>query len=162
MAAGTNHKAKTDLTEFQRFIRERRLSLKKSQAEIAHAIGVGSPEFITMVEGGKRRIDLDRVPNLARALNSDPRSLCKLALRETAPEVYRTLFGEHHLPLPEPMHLGETRTLHVTREAADFWERLSALPDELRRSIERIVKYLYAAHLARSRMSHVLKDIVEE
>lgn len=162
MPAGAQRKVRAEPTYFQSLIRERRLKLKKSQAEIARAIGVGSPEFITMVEAGRRRIDLDRVPDLARALEVKPEYLCKVALKEAAPEMFRVFFGDIDLLKVEEAPPDQVQTLQVTQEGIAFWQRFIVLPEEMRLAIDKIVRYSYSAHLARSRMSHVLQEIVEE
>ena len=119
---------KGQVTEFTRVISERRLALGKTQAEIARAIGVSSPEFIGMVEAGLRRIDLNRVPMLARALNYDPAELCKLAVQEQAPELFRTLFGGAYSFTPKELSPQEVNTVHVSRDTRELlgwvWQQL--------------------------------------
>ncbi len=149
---GAKIKKKRNVTEFQRIIRERRLEITKSQAQVAVEIGVSSPEFISMVELGIRRVDLNRVPALARSLGLDPGSLCQQALWEEAPEMFRILFGEHYAPKVELAAPGQATTIHVLPEAADFWDRFSALPDDVRRAVDTIVKSLYSHALEKSRL----------
>lgn len=79
---------------FGSVIRARRQHLGKSQGDIARAIEVSSPEFVGMLEAGQRPVPLDRVPALAAALELDSPSLCRLALSERHPVLYRALFGE--------------------------------------------------------------------
>ncbi|PYU91538.1 MAG: hypothetical protein DMG25_14480 [Acidobacteria bacterium] len=148
---------KGQVSEFTKVISERRLALGKTQAEIARDIGVSSPEFIGMVEAGLRRIDLNRVPMLARALNYDPAELCKLALQEQAPELFRTLFGGAYSFTPKELSPQEVNTVHVSRDTRELLERLHALPAELTRLIEGLVRYLYSAHLAGSRLPRSLR-----
>ena len=153
-----SRKSKGQVTELTSFISERRLALGRTQAEIAQNIGVKSPEFIGMVEAGIRRIDLNRVPILARALEHDPAQLCKLALQEQAPELFRTLFGGGYSFSPKELSPQEVRTVQVSHEASEFLERLNALPADLRRVIDGLVRYLYSAHLAGSRLPRSLRQ----
>jgi hypothetical protein len=111
-----------------------------------------------MVEAGLRRIDLNRVPVLARALSHDAVELCKLALQEQAPELFRTLFGGGYSFTPKELSPQEARTVHVSPETHEFLERLHALPPELRRLIEGLVLYLYSAYLAGSRLPRSLRQ----
>jgi transcriptional regulator with XRE-family HTH domain len=79
--------------DFSRLIRHRREDLTLTQAEVAEQIGV-TPDCVTLVELGYRRFDLDRIPALADALKLNRRQLCRQALRERAPELYRQLFRQ--------------------------------------------------------------------
>ena len=146
------------ITEFQRVIRERRLELRKSQAEIAGAIGLLSPEFISMVEVGIRKIDLNRVPDLARALQYDPSDLCRLALKEEAPALYEVLFpddGGGPLREAEP-ESGEP--ILVSSAMGDLIRRLECLPAEVKGNIEALVKFLYMAYLKGLRLPGGIRE----
>ncbi len=79
---------------FSTFIRSRRLELGLTQRFVADRVGVISPDFISLVEQGRRRLDLDRVPALATALGLEPRTLCGMALAERHPDLCRAMFGE--------------------------------------------------------------------
>jgi transcriptional regulator with XRE-family HTH domain len=79
--------------DFCRLIRHRRQELNLTQAEIAEKLGVTS-DCITLVELGHRRLDLDRIPQLANALKLNRRELCRQALQERAPELYREIFRQ--------------------------------------------------------------------
>ena len=81
------------IIHFADVIRVRREQLDKSQADVGRELGLLSGEFIGMVETGARRIPLDRVPALAAALQLDGPELCKLAISERHPVLYRELFG---------------------------------------------------------------------
>lgn len=76
--------------DFTRFLRQRRQELDKTQAEIAQACGL-TEMSITLVEGGRRRLALERVPRLAVALQVDSPELCLLALRCRYPELTAAL-----------------------------------------------------------------------
>ena len=79
--------------DFSRLIRHRREELNLTQAEVGEKIGLTS-DAITMVELGRRRFDLNRIPALADALKLNRRQLCRQALQERAPELYQQLFRE--------------------------------------------------------------------
>jgi hypothetical protein len=67
-----------------RFVTKRVLELapKKSQAEIAVAAGFTSINMIAMVKSGAAKLAIDRVPALARALETDPKYLMLLTLEQ--------------------------------------------------------------------------------
>lgn len=79
-------------SEFNRTIRRRREELGKTQLQVAEAVGVTS-DCITLVEGGRRRLDLDRIPRLADALEMDRKDLCRQALLARSPQFYSELFS---------------------------------------------------------------------
>jgi transcriptional regulator with XRE-family HTH domain len=78
--------------EFTCFIRRRRQALGKTQAEIARACDL-TVESITLVEGGHRRLGLERVPRLAAALDVDASELCRMALADQLPVLAAALEG---------------------------------------------------------------------
>ena len=78
---------------FSHLIRRRREELNMTQSEVARQVGL-TTDAITLVELGYRRLDLDRIPALADALKLNRRQLCRQALQERAPELYRQLFRE--------------------------------------------------------------------
>lgn len=82
------------MNEFTSFIRRRRQALGKTQAEIARACGL-TEMSITLVEGGRRRLGLERVPLLAAALDVDPPQLCRMALTDQLPTLAAALAGSH-------------------------------------------------------------------
>jgi transcriptional regulator with XRE-family HTH domain len=78
-------------------LRRRRQELSLLQADIAEALNV-SPECVTLWECGRRRMELSKIPRLARALHIDPRALCAKALAEFHPAFYATLFAHDAAP----------------------------------------------------------------
>lgn len=80
------------MNEFRCFIRRRRRALGKTQSEIARACGL-TEISITLVEGGRRRLGLERVPLLAAALEVDAAELCRLALADQLPAFAAALGG---------------------------------------------------------------------
>ena len=148
----------------QRRIRERREQLKESehltQTDIARAIGIESPEFITMLEQGRRHLDLNKVPRLADVLKLDRRDMCKLALYETAPSLYVELFGTSVPPSVTEAVLdkdadGQPRMIAITPELLYPVELLMKLPVPLRESVERLIgdlnRYAWPAYRGRDR-----------
>jgi transcriptional regulator with XRE-family HTH domain len=79
-------------TTLRDFIRRRRGDIGLSQKALGKLIGV-TGELICFVEAGQRRLNLDRMPDLASALGCDPKKLCRLALQEAAPALYAELFA---------------------------------------------------------------------
>ena len=79
-------------TTLRDFIRRRRGDIGLSQRGLGKLIGV-TGELICFVEAGQRRLNLDRMPDLASALGCDPKKLCRLALEEAAPALYAELFA---------------------------------------------------------------------
>ena len=76
--------------EFTRFLRRRRNELSKTQAEIAQACGL-TVMSITLVEAGRRRLALERIPRLAAALQVPAGELGLLALRCRYPQLTEAL-----------------------------------------------------------------------
>lgn len=99
-------------------IRSRVIELKgrKTQAEIAQEAGFPNANYITMLKSGASKIALDRVPDLARALDVDPAHLMRLALAqsigETASKAVLELFGT-------PVSANEALWLQELRDASD-------------------------------------------
>lgn len=74
------------------FIRHRREELRLTHQQLADLIQV-SPGFVSLVESGHRRLDLDRIPRLADALETDRTYLCWMAVSERSPAIVQELFG---------------------------------------------------------------------
>ncbi len=68
-----------------KFLETRLLELKhkKTQAEIAEEAGFVNPNMVTMIKKGATKLPIDRVPALAKALESDPALLLRLALEQS-------------------------------------------------------------------------------
>ena len=87
-----NPKTQDTALPLREVIRRRRSDLHLSQKALGQLIGV-TGELICFVEAGQRRLNLDRMPDLASALGCDPKKLCRLALQEAAPALYAELFA---------------------------------------------------------------------
>lgn len=81
------------------FLQKRILELRstKTQAEIANETGFINPNMLSIIKTGSNRLPIDRVPALAKALNTDPRLLLQLALEQwvggTAARTFDEIFG---------------------------------------------------------------------
>ncbi|MCA0272242.1 MAG: XRE family transcriptional regulator [Proteobacteria bacterium] len=67
-----------------KFVEKRVLELqgKRTQAEIAAEAGFRTPNVVTMMKTGATKLPLDRVEALAKALETDPALLFRLALQQ--------------------------------------------------------------------------------
>ena len=74
-----------DDSRLAKFLETRLLELKhkKTQAEIAEEAGFINPNMVTMIKQGATKLPIDRVPALAKALDSDPALLLRLALEQS-------------------------------------------------------------------------------
>ena len=59
------------------------ISSRKTQKEIAHQAGFVNPNMISLLKSGATKLPLDRVPDLARAIEVDPAHLMRLALEQS-------------------------------------------------------------------------------
>ena len=59
------------------------LSHRKTQKEIAHQAGFVNPNMISLLKNGASKLPIDRVPDLARAIEVDPAHLMRLALQQS-------------------------------------------------------------------------------
>ena len=73
-------------------LRRRREELHLRQIDVAEALDV-TPEAVTLWEAGRRRVELNKFPRLARALQIDAKELCIRALREYHPAFSQGIFG---------------------------------------------------------------------
>jgi DNA-binding XRE family transcriptional regulator len=78
-------------------LRRRREELSLFQAQVAEALHV-SPECVTLWEGGRRRMELSKLPRIAATLQLDPKELCAKALAEFHPLLYAALFDHEAAP----------------------------------------------------------------
>lgn len=72
-------------TRLAKFLETRLLELKhkKTEAEIAEEVGFVNPNMVTMIKKGATKLPIDRVPALAKALESDFALLLRLALEQS-------------------------------------------------------------------------------
>ena len=55
----------------------------KTQSDIAREAGFVNSNFLTMLKSGANKVPLDRVPDLARALDIDPALLMRLGIEQS-------------------------------------------------------------------------------
>lgn len=72
-------------SKLAKFLEARLMELKhkKTQTEIAEDAGFVNPNMLTMIKQGATKLPIDRVPALAKALESDPALLLRLALEQS-------------------------------------------------------------------------------
>jgi DNA-binding transcriptional regulator YiaG len=73
-------------------LRRRREELCLLQRQIAEILGV-TTECVGLWESGQRRMELSKLPRIAKALKLDGKQLCAQGLLEFHPAVYAALFG---------------------------------------------------------------------
>ena len=93
----------SDSILMRHILKERREELGLSQVELGRALGIASGEFLCMVESGRRHFALENVPRLAAVLRLDAADLCRCALFEAAPSLYRSTFDNSTPQRPKPM-----------------------------------------------------------
>jgi transcriptional regulator with XRE-family HTH domain len=118
-----------DPTPLQKFIGERRSKMGITQAALATAIGIKVGEYISLVEKGKRRVPIARIPLLADALGVKRADLLKWALSEEEPLAYKILFPKDELLTPADAPEG-----FELSEGSDVVNKLNTLPPALRQS----------------------------
>jgi predicted transcriptional regulator len=72
-------------------IRTSRQELKMMVKDLAAKIEV-NPTYITLLESGARRLELNRVPDLEKHLEFASGRLCALWIKQYAPAAYRAIF----------------------------------------------------------------------
>lgn len=86
-------------TRLTKFLKQRILELRptKTQAEVASEAGFVNANMVSLIKAGSARLPIDRVPALAKALNTDPRRLLQLALEQwvggTVARTFDEIFG---------------------------------------------------------------------
>jgi transcriptional regulator with XRE-family HTH domain len=81
------------------FMRQRRLELNLRQKDVAEAIG-STADFVSLLEAGERRLDLDKVPLLADVLQAK----CAWALWDRCPQLFLEIFAAESVAAPpEPV-----------------------------------------------------------
>lgn len=92
------------------------LAHRKTQAEIAAEAGFANANMLSILKSGKSKIPLDRVPSMAKALETDPAYLMRIALDQavgiTAAKAIIDIFGS-------PVTVNEAAWLAEIRDASD-------------------------------------------
>lgn len=128
-------------TPLARILRQRREQLQLTQADVARALDIQSSEFIGLVENGQRRLDLNRVPQLAGVLKLDTETLCRLALFEAAPQFALSLFGAKIKTfVPTAARKCQAESVQMSPEQTAIYQRLYALPSGLRLTVLELIE----------------------
>jgi len=116
-------------------IRRRRESLELSQTEMAKALGIASPEFISMVESGRRRFALNNIAAVADVLRLNRKDLCRLALFEEAPNMAMSLYGTDPKGYTEPAEAKGKVTARYDPNQIAYHNKLWSLPQPFRANV---------------------------
>ena len=105
-------------TRLAKFISKRIDDLKgvKTQGEIATQAGFTNTNFLSMLKSGTSKLPIDRVPDLARALDADPAYLLQMTLEQQLGEVAARAVNEL---LGTPLSKNERAWVEELREASD-------------------------------------------
>lgn len=95
-------------------IADRVASSNKTQREIAAECGFETPNIITMFKNGTMKVPLSRIGALAKALDTDPAHMLRLAMREYMPDTWESI--EHALK-STLLTVNEMKLLRAYREA---------------------------------------------
>lgn len=126
-------------TRVAKLLEERLQTLKarKSQREVAVAIGYEKPNVLSMIRRGDAKLPLEKIPALAEALEIDPAHLFRVALEDYLPnlaELFEQWFGllatrnEHELLLkPWRLATDDSDPAPTGELAAELWEMISAI-----------------------------------
>lgn len=91
-------KNETARPAFGAIIRARRTELGLTQEAVAAAAGWTAAEMVGLVEAGRRSPNFDRIPALAKKLEMNAADLCLVALAESYPIFYATIFPSTAAP----------------------------------------------------------------
>lgn len=83
-------------TKLAGFVAHRIAELRpyKSQAQIASEAGFANANMLSMIKAGTAKLALDRVADLARALDTDPARLFRMAMLQSGHETTRSVVEE--------------------------------------------------------------------
>ncbi|PLC44473.1 hypothetical protein C0Q88_07280 [Ralstonia pickettii] len=65
----------------------------KTQKELADELGFSTPNMVSMIKSGRAKVPIQKVGQLAKALNVDPVYFLQLVLREYQPETWEAIEG---------------------------------------------------------------------
>lgn len=83
-----------DTGSLVRIIKQARLNAGMTQEGLAQALGFRGESVISMIESGRRNIDIEKIPMVAVKLGLNARELTQQALLEYFPTVYLVLFDD--------------------------------------------------------------------
>lgn len=130
---------KEQVKPLNKVIHDRRTELGLSQAEVARQLGIGSPEFIWMVEAGKRVMELNKIPRLADILQLDRRDLINLALFEKAPILAMSLFGSRPGAYTPRNRKPSKQAVTMTPAMETYHQKLYSLPGPQRETVLQLI-----------------------
>ena len=120
---------------------------KLNQTELARRFSTfGTPSYINMLERGERNIDLNKVADLAHALDVDPGWLEKRWLYHYYPDVYKRWFGSIPRDPDTDTTIVPASTelkVNLSEEDFDLVSKLSRLPGRKRFVVRAVVNELY-------------------
>lgn len=104
-------------TRLAKFVTKRIDELhNKTQADIAREAGFRNANFVAMIKTGSAKLPLDRVPEFAKALDTDPTHLLRLAIEQTHGQKMLKIFVDL---LSEPVTQNERMWLSLIRSASN-------------------------------------------
>lgn len=126
--------------DLMRFIKHRRAFLGLTQAQIAAAVGLSSPDYIGLIEHEKRLLEADRWPMLADILQVNRQALSKLYMKVMMPNTFATFWGSDSIDLGASQE--ERKFTHLSPQAAMFLQRMYSLSPAKRKTVEDMVEAL--------------------
>lgn len=102
-----------------------KFSRNRNQRDVATMVGYDKPNMIAMFKAGTAKVPLDKVPQLAEALDIDPAFLMRLAMTQYWPEygqaieaVFGTILTKNEVEIIEKIRSASKNTdPELTREA---------------------------------------------
>lgn len=92
------------------------LKHRKTQSDIAAESGFRNSNFVSMLKNGSNKVPIDRVPDLARALEVDPALLMRLSLEQSiGPAAAKAVLSVFRTPVSE----NELQWLTEIRDASE-------------------------------------------
>jgi transcriptional regulator with XRE-family HTH domain len=105
-------KSYTDEVVPGQIVAARREEQSLNQTELAQRLGYPYPVFISMMEGGKSRVPVEKAVDIAEALEMDPAWFVKRVWRGRYPKAYTAVFGAEPKPAtsaPDQSHRAPER-----------------------------------------------------
>lgn len=117
-------------------VKDRRKALGLTQRQVADALGIKSPDFISLVEAGTRTIAYDRCRELAAVLKVNSKDLLFMMIAENNPGV------------AEILATGKLSRsgLSIREQELELVTRMQRLPRPARKVVTTMVDQLLAAH----------------
>lgn len=120
---------------------QRRTELGLTQREVAEALGLQAKEFVGFIERGTRQPNYERLPALAKILETSVVTLFQLVIWDSYPNLAKLIFGKK----AQPIHV-----VHLKSEVSTV-RKLNALPLDSKQVITKMINDLYADHMGQPR-----------